>query len=468
MEMNVRHRTGRLNRAALAIATLTLALALDVQAQTAAKLGSAELTTAGAETAGTPGGVPAWSQPDSMLPGWTYGKKRLDFFKYKADKPLYTVDASNIDKYAEHLSPGQVQLIKSLKGYRMDVYPSRRTCATPDFAAENTKKNVGFAKVSADGALQDAYVPGTPFPFPQNGAEVMWNAKVRYRGVGLEMRNYTSAVSPRKGGGDWIRGVNDLSVFVPWGAPKAGGLFSKAGLVEGMMFFQYTSPAALAGQASVITAVSGQPMEVFYYFPGQRRVRRMPSYAYDAPQIGYENQLTVDESYVFSGALDRFDWKLVGKKEMIVPYNSLGLFDFTAKLDDVMLPDFIEPGHRRYEMHRVWVVEATVKNGMRHLAPKRQFLVDEDSWNFVGATDYDAQGRVVKVREGYSIPVYELGGTCDAMSFAQYNVVDGRYAVDATPIGAGTDFRWLIDGAGNPRMKTDFYTSDNLRAISER
>ncbi|HNK17610.1 MAG TPA: DUF1329 domain-containing protein [Piscinibacter sp.] len=456
-----RMRPGR-----LAVSLLALA-ALQAMAQNAAKLGTPEFTAAGADPAASPGGIPAWATPDAAMPGWSWGKKRLDYFKYKGDKPLYSIDASNVDKHADKLSPGQIQLIKTVKGFHMDVYPTRRTCGMPDFAAENTKKNVGFAKISADGALQEAYVPGIPFPFPQSGAEAMWNAKVRYRGLGLEMKNYASLVSPRKGSTEWISAVNDLAVYYPWGAAKAGTLFSKVNQVEGMMFFQYASPAALAGQGSVITGYAAQPNEVFYYFPGQRRVRRMPAYSYDAPQIGYENQITVDESYVFSGPLDRFDWKLVGKKEMVIPYNSLALFDFTAKREDVMQPDFIAPSHRRYELHRVWVVEATVKSGMRHVAPKRQFLVDEDSWNLVGATDYDAQGRPFKVREGYIIPVFELGA-CDTMAYAQYNLPDGRYSVDAEPIGAGVDFHWLTEPGGNPRMKPDFYTADNLRAVSER
>lgn len=450
----------------VALLALGLGAAPALRAQNAAKLGT-ELTPAGADPTASASGIPAWALPDPMLAGWSYGKRRLDFFKYKGDKPGYTIDASNVDKYADRLSPGQVQVVKSIKGYKMDVYPTRRTCGMPDFAAENTKKNVGFAKISADGALQEAYVPGIPFPVPQNGAEAMWNAKVRYRGVGLDMRNYATMVSPRKGSNEWIKAVNDLSVFMPWGAAKAGSLFSKTNQVEGMLFFQYASPPALAGQGSVITSYASQPNEAFYYFPGQRRVRRMPAYGYDSPQIGMENQTTIDESYVFSGPLDRFDWKLAGKKEMIVPYNSLAIFDFGAKLEDVMQPDFVAQKSRRYELHRVWVVEATVKSGMRHMAPKRQFLIDEDSWNLVGATDYDAQGHVVKVREGFSIPVFELGA-CDSVAFVQYNLPDGRYLADATPIGAGVDFHWMVEPGNNPRMKADFYTSDNLRAISER
>ncbi|MCJ2385513.1 DUF1329 domain-containing protein, partial [Lactiplantibacillus plantarum] len=125
-----------------------------------------------------------------------------------------------------------------------------------------------------------------------------------------------------------------------------------------------------------------------------------PSYAYDAPQIGFENQYTVDEGWLFNGQLDRFDWKLVGKREMLIPYNDFGMYDFNSKFEDVAKNDGLDAVHRRYEMHRVWVVEATVKPSVRHVASKKVFYLDEDSWLTLVGEDYDAQGKLWKVREG--------------------------------------------------------------------
>jgi len=197
-------------------------------------------------------------------------------------------------------------------------------------------------------------------------------------------------------------------------------------------------------------------------------VRRMPAYSYDAPQIGLDNQYTIDESNIFYGPMDRFDWKLVGKQELIVPYNAFGAYDTSAKVGDVAKDASIAPEFRRYEVHRVWVVEATVRQGMRHQAPKRVFYIDEDSWNGLMAVDYDKQGQIWKVREGFTIPVYETG-SCDMEAQVQYNLVDGRYLYDMTSIGAGKDdHRWITEVGNNPRMKRDFYTNDNLRSISER
>ena len=432
----------------------------------AAKLGK-ELTPFGAEKgANKDGSIPAWQGTEAPTAGWAYGKSRAAHFKYQGDKPLYSIDASNVDKYADKLSPGQIEQIKRAKGYKMEVYPSRRTCGNPDFVAENTKKNVTTAKIGADGwSLKEATVPGVPFPIPKTGTEVMWNAKMKYAGVGFEWPTLYTALSPRAGSSEWIAATSTQTYFFPWGK-KGSTQLSTLPQVEYFTYFTYKSPTALAGQALAVTNYLDKTNEVFYYFPGQRRVRRMPTYAYDAPQIGFENQYLMDEPRMFNGTIERFDWKLVGKKELIVGYNAFGMYDPSVKFNDVAKDDGVVSANRRYEQHRVWVVEATVKSGVRHVAPKRTFYIDEDSWSIVVAEDYDAQGKLWKLREGFVIPVYETG-SCDNPAFVQYNLVDNRYLVDQSSLGGGKDMRWFVE-ANDPKLKEGYYTSDNLRAISER
>lgn len=450
----------------LALGTLLCAGQASAAAEGAARLGR-ELTPAGGEKSGNKdGSIPAWTGTEPPQAGWSYGKKRADFWKHKGEKPLFSIDASNVDKYADKLSPGQVATIKQVKGFRMDVYPSHRTCGAPDFVESNTKRNVGIAKVGDDGwTLAEAVVPGYPFPIPANGTEAMWNSKMRYRGIGIEWRSLTTVVSPRKGGSEWIKAGVEQTYYFPWG-DAASATLSSLPQVEYFVYFAYTSPAALAGQAMALSFFLNRPgSETFYYFPGQRRVRRMPTYSYDSPMIGFENQYAVDEPSVFNGTIDRFDWKLVGKKEIYVPYNTFGAHDFTSKIEDVALADAPAASHRRYELHRVWVVEGTVKPGTRHSSPKKVMYLDEDSWNALLSDDYDAQGKLWKAREGYLIPVYETG-SCDAVAATQYNLTEGRYVIDMHGIG-GKDVEWLTKPRG-PRYKPSFYTSDNLRAISDR
>jgi len=430
---------------------------------------ASDLTPMGSERSGNKdGSIPAWDgKPDTPTSGWSYGKYRGDFWKHKGEKPLFSIDASNVDKYKEKLSPGQVQLIKQTKGYRMDVYPSHRNADFPDFILANTKKNAGHAKISADGGfLKDAYLPAIPFPTPKNGGEAIWNYMVRYQGVGLDYPAGTYTVlSPRPGSSEWVEAKGPQHTYFPW-AKKGTNTPAEVGDVLYSIYFQYQSPPALAGQGLVQTWYFNKDNEAFYYFPGQRRVRRLPSAAYDTPQIGFENQYTFDQPYLLNGQIDRHDWKLVGKREMYIPYNSFGMFDFHQKLHDVAQPKYLKNESRRYELHRVWVVEGTVKKGMRHTATKKVFYIDEDSWLAVAGEDYDSKGSLWKVRESYPIPAWELGGVFVTQPFVQYDLTNGRYIFDQG-VNTGKDIRWLAE-TSDPRFRPGFFTGDNLRSISER
>lgn len=431
---------------------------------------SKDLTPAGAERAGNKDGtIPEWTGASPFSGTWKPGTRRSDAFRFKDDKPLFSIDASNVDKYVQHLTPGQIARIKSAKDYRMDVYPSRRTCNTPDWVAENHKKNLATAKISDDGwSLKEAVVPGVPFPMPKTGVEVMWKTKMRYRGLAVDLPLLRSTVSPRRGGNDWIQAEMRQTYYYPWGR-KGSTLLSTLPQWEWQLYFGFEAPAALAGQAAIVNmplAKSGT--ETFYYFPGQRRVRRMPAYAYDAPQIGFENQYLTDEPQVFTGTIDRFDWTIVGKKEVYVPYNAFGAYDYQAKWEDAVTPRGINPAYRRYELHRVWVVEAKVKAGMRHASARKVLYLDEDSWNMLAGEDYDQSGALWKFKEGFVMPVYETG-TCDATAFIQFNLLEDRFVFDIHALGTGKDLSWIVDEkALKERSNASFYTSENLRAISER
>ena len=67
--------------------------------------------------------------------------------------------------------------------------------------------------------------------------------------------------------------------------------------------------------------------------------------------------------FVFSGSPDRYDWKLLGKKRMIVPYNAYKASATTTPRDGFLTPNHLNPDFLRYEEHRVWVLEATLKPG---------------------------------------------------------------------------------------------------------
>lgn len=450
-------RLGLACLAAAAVIAAPAALAAATEAELA-ELGKS-LTPVGAEKAGSADGViPAWTGGMTQAPaGWKPG--HLDPFK--DDKPLFSIDETNVDQYADKLSAGQIALIKTYKGYRMDVYPSRRSCPVPDFVGEQTKKNASAAKVGGDGwQLEQVFGAGVPFPFPKSGAEAMWNYKLRYTGLGR--RAQISALMP-EGDGSYVENKQWAYELYPFNDPKVNGP-ADVGNIESKLLYDVLSPPSRAGEGYLVHAYLDKPQDAWIYFPGQRRVRRAPTFAYDNPIAGFDNLYYVDQINMFTGALDRYDYKLLGKKEMYVPYNSYKLHDKTRKFKDMLGPQYVSRDVMRYEPHRVWIVEATVKADKRHSIAKRVFHFDEDSWALLQVDMYDAKGNLWRVQEGSLWAAPEVGA-CITYETQMYDLVARRYVTDNwTAEGEVLDLTAAQDG----RLTAAHFTQDEMRRRGER
>lgn len=452
------------------------AVAVGVTPQEADRLGK-DLTLVGAEKAGSADGViPAYQASETAVPtGWEWGKTRSEYWKYKDEKPLFTIDASNVDKYAEHLTDAQITALKTVQGYKMDVYPTHRDCAITPAHAERTKANALEAKIGPDGwSLEHALTAGVPFPLPKTGVEVMYNHRMRLQELGDIYNDGTSVISPRRGTDEFTYYQWFLYIYFPPMRPELKTVESTSprnGGVEFYTYYNYSKPPALAGQGFVATNYMNLEPESYYYFPGQRRVRRLPAYVFDTPLIGFENQYLVDEQLGLWSTLDRFEYKLVGKKELYLSYNSFHYYDYKSSLQVMFGKTYPNPEYRRYELHRVWAIDARIKSGYRHLAPHRMYYVDEDSWISSEQTDYDKDGKVWKLVETYPIPAWEIGGTCVIAPTLMWDLQNGRYVFDWGDIGGGKDIKWIKEGDPESKqawVKPDFYTPETLRTLSER
>ena len=190
-----------------------------------------------------------------------------------------------------------------------------------------------------------------------------------------------------------------------------------------------TSPARLAGTILMVHETLNQvadPRRAWVYNTGQRRVRRAPNVAYDNPGTASDGMRTSDQLDMFNGAIDRYDWKLVGKKELYVPYNSYKLHSDGLKVKDIVTPLHINQEHSRYELHRVWVVEATLKKGKRHIYAKRRLYIDEDSWGALVVDQYDGQNRLWRVSEAHSINYYDVQAFWSTLE-VHMDILSGRY-----------------------------------------
>jgi hypothetical protein len=356
-----------------------------------------DLTCMGAEKAASQdGAVPEWTgkwlgKPQSVDfggPGSSYADP------YAAEKPLYVVNAQNMAQYAAKLSDGEKALLQKYpQSYSIPVYPSHRDFRLPDWICARTKENALNAE-TVDGANGLKGVRGgVPFPIPKSGDEALLNLTYPPR-VFQEKAIYDQAVVYPNGNIAWGRnGYLILSPVTDPKAPKASeGVSSQANVTTLL-------PERNKGEVIVSTDTYNfktGPRQAWQYSPGTRRVRQLPAFGFDMP-FGPGGFRTVDDDRLFNGSPERYDWKLVGKREVLIPYDNYKLDDTRLKYADMLKPSHINPDLVRFEAHRVWVVEATLKQGFRHQYAKRVFYVDEDTWQPVMADNYDAHGQLWRV-----------------------------------------------------------------------
>jgi hypothetical protein len=361
-----------------------------VSADEAAKLKSELTPLGGVKAANADGSIPEWTggQTDSVG-GASQGDIPLAVFEGEA--PVYKVTADNQGQYADLLSDGTKALLaKYPESFYLQVYPTHRTAAAPSDVYDKTYQNAQHCKTVADGYSLEGCIGGIPFPIPQSGVEVMWNFLMRVEAPSIE---YTfKNIVGNSDGSHTLATRNRISFQYP---QYYEGATADDWSGEYAMFrFNTLEPPFKKGESLVIRdSIDGeQPRKAWQYLLGQRRVRRAPTVAYDTPDFVASGANYFDEVQGFFGSLDRFEWKLVGKKEMLIPYNNNGFI--AAPLEEAIAEHHLNPEHVRWEKHRVWEVEANVAAGKRHAVPKRTFYIDEDTWLVTLVDGYDAEGKL--------------------------------------------------------------------------
>ena len=394
-----------------------------VSATEAEKLKS-ELTPLGAERAGNKDGtIPAWEGGYTKVwPGYQSGQPRPDPFAN--EKPLFQITAKNMDQYADKLSDGVKALLQRYPTFRLDVYPTHRTAAAPQWVYDNTFKNATRARITYNGPSIEGAYGGIPFPIPQDAYEIMMNHLHQWRG---ESAKYDASTYVVVGGKPILATAIAVSTQSPFyyrdgTVDHFNGYYSLTKLVT-------TGPPLKAGEATLLhEPVNKSDRQAWQYLVGQRRIRRAPTIAYDTPSSLSSGMSFFDEIFIFNGAMDRYNWKFLGKKEMFIPYNTQQFH--TKKLDQVLGPNHLNPDHVRWELHRVWVVEATLAPGKRHALPKRRFYLDEDTWEGVLADGWDARGQLWHTSSTFPFLVPELPAVM-AVPYVVYDFLKGGYSISS-------------------------------------
>jgi hypothetical protein len=418
---------------ALALAVPVFHAAAKVSPDEAGKLKTTLTPLGGEKAANADGSITAWNGGLTKAPAGFGGSGKRYVDPFPEDKPKFTIAKDNLAQYKDKLTPGQQALFAKYATYKMPVYETRRTATTPDFVAEATFKNATTAELISNGNGVAGGATGVPFPIPKNGQEVIWNHKLRYRGPAIRRWNNQFALTST--GSYNIVKIKEDALFA-WSKP---GITAESLNNVAVYFLQITTePARLAGGILLVHETIDQVKEArraFLYNPGQRRLRRAPNVAYDNPGTASDGLRTSDQLDMFNGALDRYDWKLVGKKDLYIPYNSYKLHSDKLKYADIVKPQHTNQDHTRYELHRVWVVDSTVKAGTNHIYARRTFYVDEDTWQIAAVDVYDQRNQMWRVQESHPMIAYDQGGPLFGAVFSAmescYDLQSSRYLLNA-------------------------------------
>jgi len=442
----------------LALLGFSLAAGADLPPEQIARLG-ADLTPLGGERAGNAEGtIPAWDGGiTAPPPQYRLGMHHPDPF---ADDPiLFTITRENLPEHADRLTAGHRAMLETHDSFYLNVYPTRRSASAPQYVYDGTREVAATASLTADGNGVEGAVGGVPFPIPASGLEVLWNHVLRYRGTVSE-RVAVQAAPTRTGDYTLVRFQDEY--FYNYYRPE---VVNEDALRNTLSLFlqRITAPARLAGTIVLVQETLNQNAEhrrAWVYNPGQRRVRRAPNIAFDNPGTASDGMRTNDQLDMFNGSPERYDFELLGKRELYVPYNAYRAHSDQLRYADLLTPLHLNPQHLRYELHRVWVVEARLKSGARHLYKRRTFYVDEDSWQILVVDQYDNRDQIWRVSEAHVINYYEVPLLFPTIE-VHTDLQAGRYLA----IGLNNEDR-MIDFALD--RTPDHYTPAALRQLGVR
>lgn len=441
------------------LSATTLALGLSV-----ASASAADLTLWGAEQgANADGSIPAYPAqpypaPATLKPGTGHWP---DLFP--DEKPLYSVTRSNLNQYENLISEGMKGLFERFDTFRMDVYPTHRTAYYSDWEQGEIRKNATRSKLTASGeGVENTYGP-VPFPEPKSGLELLWNHFNRAEPVAGELRGTSHLINSD----GRITDLTDLHIKAnkPIMDPERDSLDSH---YKHFVRINYLGPVSQAGRQALwyYSQDYEKADQIFYlYTPGQRRVRIAPDFGYDTPASTYSGAMFYDEVSLFEGRPDRFDWNIIGKRELLVPYNNnrMNLAEVTRA--DLLHQNHLNPDLVRWEKHRVWVLEATRKEGKQHVYSKRRFYVDEDSWAIMLVETYDSAGNLYRVGMANPSALHANGSVYNyTQSFVMYDLVKNNYVIANWLGESRRNFMRVYD---KPFNRRDF-TPDALQAAGIR
>ncbi len=448
------------------LALLAVGTQAKVSEEEAARLG-ADLTPMGAEKAGNAEGtIPAWTGTmDGAPEGIEYGGDgTYPTNPYGSEKPRLVITADNAREHADKLTAGQLAMFELRPDtFRMDIYPTHRDAAYSKVQLDRARWNATHTELANNGETIQDWTGGAAFPIPQDAMEVMWNHRTGGLPAPVTYGEYVN-VAVFSNGSRTVE-ANRIDTTYGFSLPDTpiGTTEKELGDTLFRSMGNATQPASKKGEMNMIhdpIDYTSNARKAWTYIPGTRRVRQAPNLGFDTPN-GPGGLLTVDDNQGFNGAFRKYDWKLLGTQEKFVPFHNYDMDEPGIPHEDLLQVGHPDPDRMRYELRRVWVVEATLKPGQRHLYGKRVFYIEEDSWIIVAVDSYDNRGNIYRMGMLPSVYNFAVNGYTSRHNMF-FDLQSGHYVV--LRLVNTTEYPVF---AGEPKP-LEFYSPSNRRRLGRR
>ena len=361
------------------------------------------------------------------------------------DSIIFQITKDNYLDYEKYLTPGQIKMFATYGStFFMNIYPSRRSCAVPDEVLELSKG--GNAKLVDGGEGIEGVVGSIPFPNASEPLHHLWNHILRYRGVDIQGGSPYYIVNYN---GEKINGAGKAIAKNYWNP-----FISNDKGLQGKIMTKVTHPPRLA-DAGVLVIESlnalATPRRAWVYSPATRRVRRAPDIAYDNYSGFSQGLTTIDSFDGFNGAKDRYTWKNGGTELKFMPYNSYKFHN--ANHEKSLTALHVNQEYLRYELVKVNIVNADLKEDMRHILPHRVMYFDFDSHNFISEDIYDGEKNLIRYRELPIMNFYDEP-MCNAIHAATYDFATKKYLLNNVRSVDVPKVKWRLEKPHKESMFT--------------
>jgi hypothetical protein len=368
----------------------------------------------GAEQAGDPNNnIPAWT--GGLDTGALAGAHYADPFA--ADKPIDMVSAANGGRWQAWLTPGTQMRLLSDADLRLPVYPTRRSAADSAEFYAGTRENAMRAGMH-DGLPEHISV-GIPFPVPDKGMQVIWNHLLRDRPA-FGQRTFVQAFVQPNARLLSHTIVQRFANYWPVPVKKHPEEIPLASLLELTIV-----PQRLAGSVMMLRATLNQASKMWLRDAGALWLAKVTDAAPGTSVLGAAGLMDVDQLDGYLGPPGLYDWSLIGKEARLVPYNAYKLD--TDDLNAALTPRHMNADVLRYEIHRTWHVRGTCRAEMSCHFNRRDYWLDEDTWQILLGDLYVADHLAI-VQESHPLMAAERHRSVTVLS-ASFNPKTGEYLV---------------------------------------